>query len=100
RGPQTTAELRARSERLHSFASVEAVADELRTLVGRDFVQLLSRRPGEREERWQQRLGDENGDADVGAPSTGSAADADETRIAELERRLAHVEARLDAAGL
>src|SRR5262249_39401924 len=29
RGPQTTAELRARCERLYSFASVDVVADEL-----------------------------------------------------------------------
>jgi uncharacterized protein YceH (UPF0502 family) len=98
RGPQTTAELRSRSERLHPFASIEVVAAELSTLVGRDFVQLLSRRPGEREERWQQLLGEENGVADA-APSGGGAATA-EARVAELERRLAHVEARLDAAGL
>jgi len=98
RGPQTAAELRARSERLHSFVSLEVVADELSALAERDLVQRLPRRPGEREERWTQRLGEENGLADA-ARSTGGP-DAGEARIDELERRLADLEARLDAAGL
>jgi len=98
RGPQTAAELRVRSERLHSFVSLEVVADELSALAERDLVQRLPRRPGEREERWTQRLGEENGFADA-APSAGGP-DAGEARIDELERRLADLEARLDAAGL
>ena len=97
RGPQTTAELRARSERLHSFASAD-VADELSTLAERDLVQRHPRRPGEREERWTQLLGEENGLAD--APPPGEGPDAGDARIADLERRLADLEARLDAAGL
>lgn len=99
RGPQTTAELRARSERLHSFASAEAVADELSTLAERDLVRLLSRRPGEREERWTQLLGQPSAVTDA-TPATDRAGDTAETRIAELERRLDRLEARLDAAGL
>ena len=99
RGPQTTAELRARCERLDSFASVDVVADELSTLAGRELVQLLSRRPGERGERWRQLLGEESEAVDV-APAPGGAVDSAEARIAELERRLDQLETRLEAAGL
>jgi uncharacterized protein len=98
RGPQTAAELRARSERLHSFASVDVVADELSTLAERELVQRLPRRPGEREERWTQLLGEADGAASVAPSVTG--ADTTETSLVELERRLARVEERLDAAGL
>jgi uncharacterized protein YceH (UPF0502 family) len=58
RGPQTAAELRIHSERLHRFAdssSVEAFLDEL---AGREppLVLRLPRAPGEREARWAQLL--------------------------------------------
>jgi uncharacterized protein len=98
RGPQTTAELRTRTERLHPIASAEVVAEELTTLAERDLVERLPRRPGEREERWTQLLGEADGVADA-APSVADA-DAAETRLDELERRLAGIEERLDAAGL
>lgn len=58
RGPQTAAELRAGSERLHRFAdvgSVEGYLNELATRLpesGGPLVVLLPRRPGEREARW------------------------------------------------
>ena len=99
RGHQTTAELRARSERLHPFASLDSVAETLNELVERELVQRLSRRPGEREERWMQLLGGED-DVAGAAPPAGAAADSAEARIEDLERRLAAVEARLEAAGL
>jgi uncharacterized protein len=54
RGPQTVAELKARSERLHHFGSAEDVAATLERLVEREYVELLPRRPGQREERWRR----------------------------------------------
>lgn len=99
RGPQTTAELRTRSERLHSFTTGESVAETLNALAERELVERLPRRPGEREERWLQLLGE--ADAVAVAPPPGNAlADGPDSRVEELERRLADVEARLDAAGL
>ena len=59
RGPQTAAELRLHSERLHRFAdvsSVEAYLDELRARAGGPFVAELPRRPGSRETRWMHLL--------------------------------------------
>jgi uncharacterized protein len=58
RGPQTAAELRTHSERLHRFAdvsSVEAFLDELAERSpekGGALVQKLPRAPGSRESRW------------------------------------------------
>jgi uncharacterized protein YceH (UPF0502 family) len=99
RGAQTAAELRSRSERLHSFASARDVEDALNELAERELVKRLAKRPGEREERWMQLLGDED-DALGEAPPVSEIASDPHGRIAELERRLAEVEARLEAAGL
>lgn len=58
RGPQTAAELRLNSERLHRFAdisSVEAFLDELATKEPPRAVK-LARAPGARESRWAQLL--------------------------------------------
>ena len=62
RGPQTSAELRANSERLHRFAdvsSVEGFLDELSTRAeekGGPLVLKLPRAPGAREARWTHLL--------------------------------------------
>ncbi len=62
RGPQTAGELRIASERLHRFAdisSVEAFLEELAArpdALGGALVVKLSRRPGEREQRWAHLL--------------------------------------------
>ncbi len=109
RGAQTSAELRARTERLHPFASVEAVDAVLAALAGRNLARLNERRPGEREARWQQLV---SADAAVAtaAPvsavagpvvmppgAAGSLAD----RVAELEAQVADLQSRLEqlAAG-
>jgi uncharacterized protein len=58
RGPQTAAELRLNTERLHRFAdisSVEAFLDELANAQP-PLVVKLARRPGERESRWAHLL--------------------------------------------
>lgn len=57
RGPQTAAELRARSERLHRFADAPAVLDTLEELAARELVAEAGRRPGQKGDRWAHRLG-------------------------------------------
>ena len=58
RGPQTAAELRAATERLHRFADASSVDGFLNQLADRSeeaggpLVQLMSRAPGSREPRW------------------------------------------------
>jgi uncharacterized protein YceH (UPF0502 family) len=56
RGPQTPGELKTRTERLHPLGSTEAVEEALAPLVGRELVERLPRRPGQKEERYAQRL--------------------------------------------
>jgi uncharacterized protein YceH (UPF0502 family) len=101
RGPQTAAELKARSERLHHFGSTDDVTQTLERLAEKELVELLPRRPGQREERWMHLLGDD-GDTPAASPAPEQApfeAEASspslEARVAELERRLAALEQRL-----
>ncbi len=58
RGPQTAAELRQNTERLHRFADVSSVEGFLEELVGREppFAVKLPRAPGAREARWAHLL--------------------------------------------
>lgn len=67
RGPQTPGELKQRSERLHPFADLGAVQETLDRLIGRDLVVRLARRPGQKEERFQQLLGGNDDDPALAA---------------------------------
>jgi uncharacterized protein len=66
RGPQTSGELRARTERMAELDSIDAVLHELEFLAGRPehLVTLLARRPGQKEDRWAQLLAAEAGVTD------------------------------------
>src|SRR5581483_852573 len=88
RGPQTVAELKTRSERLHAFASVPEVTAVLARLDERELARLLPRRPGQREERWTHLIGE--GAADE---------EAAEGEPPSLERRVARVEEQLRELG-
>ena len=56
RGAQTPGELKQRGERLHGFASLEDVELTLDALISRGLVRRLSRRPGQKEQRYAQAL--------------------------------------------
>jgi acyl-CoA reductase-like NAD-dependent aldehyde dehydrogenase len=56
RGAQTPGELKQRTERWHSFRSLDDVEDTLARLAGNGFTQRLERRPGQKEARWMQLL--------------------------------------------
>ena len=62
RGPQTVGELRARTERMADYGGLDEIEAELGRLAGGPdpLVSRLSRRPGQKEERWAERL---SGDA-------------------------------------
>jgi uncharacterized protein YceH (UPF0502 family) len=57
RGPQTPGELKQRSERMHAFADLAAVEATLERLIERELAVRLTRRPGQKEERYAQLLG-------------------------------------------
>jgi uncharacterized protein YceH (UPF0502 family) len=65
RGAQTSAELRARTERMYSFDDNAAVMTVLERLAGREepLTQLMARQPGAREARWVHLL---SGPVDAG----------------------------------
>jgi uncharacterized protein len=69
RGPQTPGELKARAERLHRFDSLAAVQETLERLVERKFVVRHPRRPGQKEERYEQVLGGREESEDVPPPA-------------------------------
>jgi uncharacterized protein len=59
RGPQTSGELRGRSDRLQSFASIDEVEDLLRDMGSQSepLVVEMPRRPGQKEPRWAHTIG-------------------------------------------
>src|SRR5688572_10087376 len=57
RGPQTPGELKGRAERLHPFPTLDAVHETLGRLVERELVVRRDRRPGQKEDRYEQLLG-------------------------------------------
>jgi uncharacterized protein len=63
RGPQTPGELKQRTERLHPIAGLDAVHATLERLIDRELAARLERRPGQKEERYAQLLGEDEPDA-------------------------------------
>lgn len=110
RGPQTAAELRLNSARLHAFADISSVEGFLDELAEREppFVIKLPRSPGERESRWMHLL---HGDIDVddyaplrnggnAGPAGDGASPAEfeslKARQNELEERVARLQALVE----
>ncbi len=108
RGAQTPGELKQRGERMHSFAGLDEVQRTLDGLIERGLVARLERRPGQKEERYAQLLG-EGSSADpraahpsaaMATPGTPAptipatpAVDSLEERVARLEREVAQLRA-------
>ncbi len=104
RGPQTAAELRSASERLHRFADVSSVEGYLEELAtrpaeqGGPLVTLLPRRPGMREQRWAHLLSGPVAEEAGHSPAPVDATGTDElARLREDVRRLSDEVAALKA---
>ena len=101
RGPQTAAEMRLHSERLHRFADVSSVEGFLDELAGKaePMVRKLPRAPGARESRWVHLLCGEVQIEATGAEPGAMAAAADAglaEEVAVLRAEVAELRARLD----
>lgn len=87
RGPQTPGELKQRTERLHRFASSDELEQTLERLAERDLAARLRRRPGQREERYEQLLGGrEDGEpaiSQVAEPTPARAVEPTDSRAPE-----------------
>jgi uncharacterized protein YceH (UPF0502 family) len=101
RGPQTVGELRARTERMHDFAGATEVEETLERLAERPdpLVVRLERQPGQKEPRYAHLLGGpvtaETETQEAAPRATAKTGSTDPDRLAELESRLAAVEAGL-----
>jgi uncharacterized protein YceH (UPF0502 family) len=115
RGAQTPGELKQRTERMHAFADLAGVQQTLGTLIERELVERLQRRPGQKEERYRHLLAaeDEQGAGENGtAPTRAGAAEPQagfapavqapsqaeqdlNERVARLERQVAELQAEL-----
>ncbi|HET9642028.1 MAG TPA: YceH family protein [Burkholderiaceae bacterium] len=98
RGPQTAAELRLNTERLHRFADISSVEAFLDEMASHDppFVVKLARAPGEREPRWAHLLcGDvpmQRAASGAGASEAVSAPDSGEIAALKSEQARLAVE--------
>jgi uncharacterized protein YceH (UPF0502 family) len=99
RGAQTPGELKQRTERMHRFGSPAEMVQTLEGLVRRELVRRLERRPGQKEERYEQLLGGGTTEELGSGPSgqtPGQTPDF-EARLARLEVAVEDLRARLDA---
>ena len=116
RGPQTPGELKQRTDRMHPFAGLDDLHTTLDSLAQREHVRDIGRRPGQKEDRWEHLLGDDDEPIDTAsaepyrevtpAPSAAyaaaeagdvSRAGSDEGRLAALEAQVRTLRDELDA---
>jgi uncharacterized protein YceH (UPF0502 family) len=105
RGPQTPGELKQRSERIHPFAGLPDLQETLERLLERELVVRHPRRPGQKEDRFEQMLGgaDEGEEQDEGAaavsvapvPASPPASNPEEDRLDRIERELGELRAEV-----
>ena len=107
RGPQTTGELKGRTERMYQFDGLESVESCLQRLMDREAGALtakLPRQPGSRESRYVQLLSGEASVEPAAAPASPPPPIAGGTsrdeRIASLEARVASLEDKIDNFGI
>lgn len=110
RGPQTPGELKGRSERMAPLNSLEDVDRVLAALAERRYVRRLARRPGQKEDRFEQLLGGGGDEPTAIEPPAGAvtpaavspvpqvgASDGNlESRVAALEAEVASLRAELE----
>jgi uncharacterized protein YceH (UPF0502 family) len=92
RGPQTPGELKQRAERLHPFSDLSGVSEVLDRLVERGLVARHERRPGQKEDRYEQLLGGRGEPSSSGPEGEPTEQPAPaEDRLARLERELSEL---------
>jgi uncharacterized protein YceH (UPF0502 family) len=106
RGPQTPGELKQRTERMQSFASIGELEEVLTRLIDKQLVHELARRPGQKEERFMHRLSEDLEDKDTEAaapaqvvvpppPRRDERLDRLEQEVAALREEIAAIKAEL-----
>jgi len=95
RGSQTPGELKGRTERMAAIVSLDGVERILGSLAERGFVRRIDRRPGQKEDRYVQQLGERGDDAVADAPAPPAPADPIAQPVASSDRP--GLAARVDA---
>jgi uncharacterized protein len=95
RGPQTPGELKQRAERLHSFPDLGAVQEALERLLERGLIVRHPRRPGQKEDRFEQVLGGEGEEIVAEEAPQSSPSPAEENRLDRIERELTDLRAEV-----
>ena len=67
RGPQTPGEIKARTERMATLGSLADVERVLGLLAERGYARRLGRRPGQKEDRYEQLMGGEEEGSELGS---------------------------------
>jgi uncharacterized protein len=88
RGPQTPGELKQRTERLHRFEGLDEIDAVLARLIERELAERLPRRPGQKEERYAQLLGEDAAPTPSHEPFEPDDDEGDD-RLAALEEAVA-----------
>ena len=83
RGAQTPGELKQRTQRLHAFEGLDDIESALAALMEHELVARLSRRPGQKEQRYGQLLSGEAEEAEAPAMRV-----EESDRLGEIEREL------------
>jgi uncharacterized protein YceH (UPF0502 family) len=100
RGPQTPGELKARSDRMANLGSLADVERVLGTLTERGYAGRASRRPGQKEDRFEHLLGPQSFSEPDAAPvqaATPRPAGGLEARVEALEAEVAELREQLAA---
>jgi len=94
RGMQTAGELRGRSDRLHSFDSVQEVEETLQWMASTSepLAREMPRRPGQKESRWTHLLGGAPEVVDEEPAATTTASEPLSVRVERIEERMAQLE--------
>ena len=94
RGAQTPGELNQRTQRLHQFDGIDEIQQTLERLSGRELVERLGRRPGQKEERYRHLLGttEDTPPSPVAEPMSANL----EERVAFLEQEVERLAASLE----
>jgi uncharacterized protein len=93
RGPQTAAELKERTQRLHEFEDLDTVELCLKRLSESGLTVLLERQPGQREARWSHLLFGEPQISPAAAPEVTASRD---DRLTQLEIEFAQLRAEFE----
>ena len=91
RGPQTTGEIRTRTNRLYDFGSLEEIETTLNTLISSELIVRLPRQSGQKEVRYAHLL---SGEVQFTEPET--AADPELDRIGKLEKEIADLKKQFE----